>query len=708
VTDIARPRRPWDRTPVEAREYFELLGAGLVSVAPGRAPGAAGAGGWQPPSGGAWVHVGADGRARAFSGKAEVGQGTRSALTLVVAEELRLPAERVELVMGDTDLCPWDMGTFGSRSMPDAAPSLAAAAAGARMKLTDLGAERWGAAPADLEAVDGEVRRVGSASRLTYAELVRGGRTLVVTPPDVPRSPASSWTRAGRPLVDPGAEEVVTGRRRYVSDLVRPGLLHGAILWPPTYGARLGDAPEMSGPSPNGATIVRVGNFVGAVAGAASDARDALRDLAGGWTGFPQPGEREIEGYLRSHPAEGDHWDTDEELVGDVDRALTTADLTVDATYRSAYIAHVPLEPHCAVAEWEGSRLTVWLGTQTPFRIRTEVAGAVGVPEEDVRIVVPPTGSGFGGKHGGEVATAAAHLARAASRPVRVAFTREEEFRHGYFRPMSIVDVRAGATRDGKLTAWSFLNVNGGAAALLPPYRIPNRKVGNALSRSPLPQGSLRALAANPNNFARESAIDELARGVGIDPADFREKNLDDERLVRVMRVAATRAGWSARTPSPGRGWGLAVGREKGGRVATVAEVTVSPDRRVLVHRLVTAFEAGAIVNPDNLRNQVEGAQVMALGEALFEAIRFEGGSVLNPRLSQYRVPRFSDVPRIEVELVDAKELPPSGAGESPMIAVAPAVANAIFDATGTRLRSLPLVPNGRIPTAPTAGPPSP
>ena len=371
-------------------------------------------------------------------------------------------------------------------------------------------------------------------------------------------------------------------------------------------------------------------------------------------------------------------------------------------TYRSAYIAHAPLEPHCAVAEWDGPRLTVWVGSQTPFRLRDEIAEALGIPVDAVRVIVPPTGAGFGGKHGAEVAIGAARLARAAKHPVRVAFTREEEFRYAYFRPLAVMDISVGATREGRLLAWTFHNVNAGASAIRTPYRIPDQKVDNRLSDSPLPQGPYRALAATANNFARECALDELTAQLGVDPVAFRLANLEDDRLRTVLERATSRAGWTGRSRRPGVGSGVAVGLEKGGRVATVAQVAVGADRRLTVDRLVLAFEAGAIVNPDNLRSQVEGAAVMGLGGALFEAVHFDHGVVRNAAFAQYRVPRFSDLPELDVELIDRKDLPPAGAGESPLIAVAPAIGNAIFDASKVRLRSMPLVPDGMVPLAPS------
>ncbi len=700
MRELARPRRPWDRTPVQEREYFDILGPGVVAVLPPRKHGETGSAEWRPPTGGAWVHVGEDGRIRGFTGKAEMGQGTRTALSLVIAEELRVALDQVELVMADTDLCPWDMGTFGSRSMPDAAPALGRAAAGARRALIDLAASRLEALRRDLEAEEGEVRRRGDAHGPTYADLVRGQHRLELVGEDVPWTPAATWRRAGRSAVDSRAMDVVTGRREYVSDLRRPGMLHGVLLHPPAYGAELVGADLEEARQLPGITVVHEAGFLGAAAQRRADARAALARVRATWRPSPQPNEAEIASFLRSHPATGDSWDLDERVVGDTESALEKAPVTLEATYRTAYIAHIPLETHCAVAEWNGSRLTVWVGTQTPFPVRDEIAEALEVPVEDVRVIVPPTGAGFGGKHGGEIAVAAARLARRAGKPVRVAYTREEEFHHAYLRPMALIDVHLGAESDGRLVAWVFHNVNGGSAALFPPYRVPHQKIDNELSQSPLPQGSYRSLAAATNNFARESAMDEVAGKLDMDPLAIREINLADERLRTVLHRAAEKAGWAHRERAPGRGFGLAVGLEKGSRVATVAQVTVSGERRVHVDRLVTVFEAGAIVNPDNLKSQVEGASVMALGGALFEAIHFDAGVILNPRLSLYRVPRFSDLPILDVELVNRADLPPAGGGETPLIAVAPAIANAIFDAAGVRRRELPLVPDGRLPVA--------
>ncbi|HUG53108.1 MAG TPA: molybdopterin cofactor-binding domain-containing protein, partial [Vicinamibacteria bacterium] len=374
---------------------------------------------------------------------------------------------------------------------------------------------------------------------------------------------------------------------------------------------------------------------------------------------------------------------------------LAAARTRLQATYTVAYVAHAPLEPRAAVAEWHDGGLTVWTGTQRPFGVRSELAEAFRIPEEKVRVIVPDTGSGYGGKHTGEAAIEAARLARGAGRPAKVVWTREEEFTWAYVRPAAVIDVSGGMDAGGRLTAWEFQTWNAGSSGLRTPYEVPHRKVQFHPAPSPLRQGSYRGLAATANHFARESHMDELAHAAGLDPLELRLRNLTHPRLRAVLEAAAERFGWGRARASAERGFGLACGTEKGSYVATCAEVSVSPGGQVKVTRAVTAFECGAIVNPAHLRGQVEGAVVQGLGGALFEAVQFGEGAVLNPRFSSYRVPRFSDVPVLETVLLDRKDLPSAGAGETPIIAIAPAAAGAIFAATGRRIRSMPLVPRG-------------
>lgn len=696
---------PFDLLEPRARPFFDRWGPGLVTYLPARPAGAGG-----PPHGGAWLQVGADGRVRAFAGKVELGQGVGTALTLLVAEELRVPIASVDVILGDTDTTPWDMGTFGSRSIADAGTHLRAVAAAALTLLRARAAERLRVEPGriQIEAGRASAGTGATASSVGFAELVSDLTRIEPVPSGVALSDPARWTAAGHPAASRDGPKIVTGALAYASDLRLEGMWEGAVLFPPVYRSTLKSLETRAAEAIPGVTVVREGNFVGVAARDRSTALEARALLRAEWEVPEVPGEDGVVEYLRAHPtAADDHWDLDRVSTGDPEAARRTAALTHAATYTTAYIAHVPLETHAAVANWTGDRLTVWLGSQTPFRARAAVARALGIPPEQVRIVVPPTGGGFGGKHAEELAAGAARLARASGHPVRVTLSREEEFTQTYLRPMAVVDLRSAVDREGRLAAWECINWNAGASALRPPYRIDHQRVENRPTLSPLRQGSYRALAATANNFARESHLDELARLAGVDPVEFRRRHLDDPRLIAVLDAVIERAGWTAR-PSrrgprtvPATGRGIAIGVEKGGRVATYAELRVGASRTVELRRIITAYECGAIVHPRQLTAQVEGGTIMALGGALWEAIHFDRGRILNGRLSAYRVPRFLDIPPIEVLLLDRPDLPSAGGGETPLIAVAPAIANAIDDATGVRIRQLPMLPGGRLPTGP-------
>jgi nicotinate dehydrogenase subunit B len=338
----------------------------------------------------------------------------------------------------------------------------------------------------------------------------------------------------------------------------------------------------------------------------------------------------------------------------------------------------------------------VWTGTQRPFGVRSELATAFNLAEDQIRVIMPDTGSGYGGKHTGDAAIEAARLAKAAGRPVKRNWTREEEFTWAYARPGGVIRVAGEVAADGRISAWEFHNYNSGPSGLQTPYHVPGAREQYHESKTPLRQGSYRGLAATANHFARECYMDELAYRHGIDPLEFRLRNAADERLRAVIQAATERFGWKDRKKAAGRGFGIAAGFEKGGYVAACAEISVEPSSgAVRVLRVTEAFECGAVVNPDQLRNQIEGAIAMGLGGALFEQIEFAEGKILNARLSKYRVPRFTDMPQIEAVLVDRKDITSAGAGETPIVGIAPAVGNAIFDAIGQRIRSLPLAPNG-------------
>jgi nicotinate dehydrogenase subunit B len=691
------PGSPWDLAGRQPASFTAAMPEGLLTVVAGDGDATE----WGAPDE-AWVHVGADGSVTAFTGKVDAGQGTRTALGLLVAEELAVPPGAVRVTMADTDVSPFDLGTFGSRSMPHAAPPLRTAAAAAFRLLRESAAARLGLPAGDLAAAGGVFAGPDGAPTASYGELVAGQRRVERVAADEPVTPARQWRTAGHPEPAAGAVDVVTGAKMFPSDLRLDGMLHGCVLHPPAAGAELISAGTSAASALPGVIVVRDAGLVGVVATARRTARRALAAITADWREADGPAAAGLESWLRARPADGDgRFGPFRHDRGDADAALAAGPLRVDASYRAAYVAHVPLEPRAALARWDDGQLTVWTATSTPFRARRGLAAALGVAEPDVRVLVPDFGGGFGGKHGSAVALEAAVLARAAGCPVKVEWTRAEEFSSGYLRPAAFIDVSASADAAGRLTGWSFANLNAGAAGIMTPYRVPAQAIRYQPAAAPLAQGSYRALAATANNFARESHMDELARAAGADPVRFRLDHLDDERLAAVLTTAAEQIGWTDGDPAgpDGTGTGIALGTEKDSFVATAAIVHVAPDGAVTILSLVTAVDCGAVVHPDGLVNQVEGAVMMGLGPALFEQIEFEGRRIRNGSMADYQLPRLADLPAdLRVVLVNRPDEPPVGGGETPIIAVAPALGNAIFAACGVRLRSMPLIPGGRVP----------
>jgi CO/xanthine dehydrogenase Mo-binding subunit len=448
-----------------------------------------------------------------------------------------------------------------------------------------------------------------------------------------------------------------------------------------------------------GVHVVRDGEFVGCAAKTSWLAATAIEKLAPAaqWE-LPKPSEQPasatLSQYLKEHASQPSGGGRGGTTRGSIEQGLATATKTLNAAYEIAYIQHAPMEPRAAVAEWTEGKLTVWTGTQNPMRVRGELMEAFHLPADRVRVIVPDAGGGFGGKHTGEVALEAARLAKGCAVPVSLRWTREEEFTWAYFRPAGLIEAAAGLDDKGTLTAWKFVNYNSGGSALETPYTVPNVRTQFVSCDAPLRSGSYRALASTANTFARESFMDELAAAADMDPFAFRIAHLAPGRLRDVLVAATRKFDWSSRWKklAANRGVGLSCGSEKGSYVAACVEVEV--DRTtgaVKVIQVCQAFECGAIQNPENLRAQSEGCVMMGLGGILRERIDFAEGKIQNASFSQYLVPRMDDVPAIETVLVNRRDLPSTGAGETPIIAVAPAVANAVFHATGVRVRSMPL-----------------
>ncbi|MGD8237498.1 MAG: molybdopterin-dependent oxidoreductase [Armatimonadota bacterium] len=678
------------------RGFLQILGAGiLISVSGGvasaqrrgrgrsRAP--------RPLS--TRLHIGEDGTITVMTGKVELGQGARTELSQAAAEELRVPLDQIRLVMADTDLVPDDGVTAGSRTTPGTVPAVRRGAGAAREILVELAAQQWEVDRSALQARDGAVTHAASKRRLTYAELAKAGRVDEALkrpiPSDVELTPVREWKVLGTSPQRPNARDLVTGAHRYASDIVRPGMLHGKVLRPPSFGATLTPIDLSGAQAMEGVTVVRDGDFVGCVAPTSFRAAQGIEALAraASWETVSQPSSAKLWDHLRERTSGGGSRDS-------IDDALTAADRTLRAEYHTAYIQHAPMEPRAAVAEWNDGRLTVWMSSRAPFSARSELTRTFALPTERVRVIVPDTGGGFGGNQSSEAAVEAARLARAVRRPVRVQWTREEEFTWAYYRPAALIQIRAGLDTKGAILAWDFVNINSGRAAVDSPYDIPAKSAVYRRSESPLRQGSYRTLAATANNFARESFMDELAAAADADPLAFRLMHLPPGRLRDALEAAAKRFGWERRKRSTGAdvGVGLACGTEKASYVAACAEVAVDRGSGAIELRRVTqVFECGAVLNPDNLRSQVHGCIMMGLGAALREEMVFEDGKILNPRFSQYKVPRFEDVPELDIHLLNRPDIEPAGGGETPIIVIAPAIANAVYDAIGVRVRDMPM-----------------
>jgi isoquinoline 1-oxidoreductase len=670
---------------ISRRDFFGVLGGGIVVVLIADDSDAQESGGGArrgtreavPETIGAWLHIGEDGMVSVFTGKVEVGQNARTSLTQAVAEELHAPMASIKMVMADTALTPYDMGTFGSRTTPIMWPQIRAAAAAAREMLIDLAAQKWSVDRASVSVAAGKVSSGGHSA--SFGELTHGEKLTKRIPGTLALTPATEWKVAGTPVAKVGGRDIVTGAHKYTFDMKRPGMMWAKVLYPPQFGATLVSLDSKMAEAIPGVKVVREGDFVGVAAGDQETAADAVAALKAEWKPLTaETSAKDVGAYFRKTARDG----------GPANSQLTT--------YNIAYIAHVPLEPRAALAEWQDAQLTVWTGSQVPFGVRSELATSFQIPDDSVRVIVPDTGSGYGGKHTGDAAYEAARIARAIGKPVKRNWTREEEMTWAYFRPGGVIDVGGKVNADGTLAAWEMHNYNSGPSGLQTPYEVGTKKEQYHQTKSPLRQGSYRGLAATANHFVRESYMDELAHSVKLDPLEFRLKNARNQRLRAVIEAAAAKFNWKARQQTAGRGYGIAAGFEKGGYVATCAEVSVDKaSGAVKVLRAVVSFECGAIVNPEHLRNQVEGAVAMGLGGALFEQIDFAGNQIVTNRLSKYRLPRFADMPVIESVLLDRQDLASAGAGETPIVGIAPAVGNAIFDATGQRLRALPLVPKG-------------
>ncbi len=648
----------------------------------------------------AFLRIGEDGHVTGFTGKAELGQGANTALAQMAAEELDVPLDSVTMVLGDTDLCPYDMGTFGSRTIKYFGPPFRQAAAEARSVLIRLASEKLGVPAERLATKDGAVFDTSSAKKsVTYGALAMGRTIERHIDPKPAIKTIAQHTVAGRSANRKDARLKATGKAEYAGDIRIPGMKHARILRPPAHGAKLRSVDTAGAEAFEGAQVIRDGELIAVLHDAYDLADAALARIKAEWD-MPAPStdDRTIYDHLVKVAPEGNVV----EQKGNLEEGRKLSAAIFEETYQTPYVAHSPIEPHTATAAIEGGRATVWASTQSPFRVQEAVAEALGLPAEKVRAITPFVGGGFGGKNPSGQAVEAARLAKLSGKPVQVAWSRAEEFFLDTFQPAAVIKIVSGLDAANQLVLWDYAVFFGGDRTSQPFYDIPHYRIlskGSWGGRGggeahPFAVGAWRAPGSNTNTFARESHMDVMAARAGVDPVEFRMANLKDDRMKRVLETCAAEFGWKPSKAPGGRGQGLALVNYLNTYVATMAEVAADKaSGKVRVERVVCVQDMGEVINPDGACAQIEGGITMGLGYCLTEEVHFRDGELLDVNYDTYDIPRFSWLPKIETVLIDNPALAPQGGGEPPIVNMGAVVANAVFDATGARIFRLPITP---------------
>lgn len=687
-----------DLPTLSRRAFLQSIGGGIIifftvgdaSAARGRRR--------YPEDFNAYLRIGDDGRVTCFSGKIEMGQGVITSLAQMLAEELDVSLESVDMIMGDTSVCPWDMGTFGSMSTRFFGPPLRAAGAEARAVLIELASEHLNVPKSRLQTKDGAVfQKADTAKRVTYAQLAKGKVIERRLEQKAVLKAVSEFKVMGKPFNRTDSVEKVTGKAEYSGDIRLPDMVYAKILRPPAHGARLKSVDVSAVERLEGVQLVRDDDLIAVLHKNPDEAEKALAQIKAEWD-LPgaQPDDKSIFEHLLRKAARSNIAGR----KGDVGTGEKLADAVIEETYLNSYVAHAPMETHAALADVEGDKATVWASTQTPFRLQDDLARVLKLTSENVRVITPFVGGGFGGKSNNLQAVEAARLSKLAGKPVQVCWSRAEEFFYDTYRPAAVVKIKSGITESGKAVLWDYSVYFAGERGSTLFYDVPHHRTavcgewGRGGGVHPFATGPWRAPSNNTNTFARESHIDIMAAKAGMDPLEFRLKNLADERMIRTLKAAADKFGWTPSEAPSGRGVGIACGVDSGTYVSTMAEVEVDEETgKVRVKRVVCAQDMGIVVNPEGAKIQIEGCITMGLGYALTEELRFRGGEILTSNFNTYEIPRFSWVPEIETVLVKADEISPQGGGEPAIIVMGGVIANAVADATGARLFQLPMTP---------------
>jgi len=687
--------------PISRREFLQSIGGGIIilftvgeaSTVDGRSGGKK-----ERPDFNAYLRIGEDGRVACFTGKVELGQGAITSLAQTLADELDVPLESVDMVMGDTALCPYDAGTWGSMTTPYFGPVLRAAGAEARAVLIGLAAVRLKIPKDQLDVKDGVVfDRTQRGRKVTYAQLAKGKRIerRLEQKPQV--KTVSELNIIGKPHKRIDAVEKVTGKAKYTGDIRVAGMVYAKVLRPPAHGAKLKSLDTSAVDKNDGFQVVRDGELVAVLHKNPDEAEKALTKIKAEYD-IPEArfDDKSVFDYFIDNAADGRVTEKD----GDIESGHKLAHDMAEETYMDSYVSHAPIETHTALAQFEGSKVTVWASTQTPFGLQQQLTRELNIPIENVRVIAPFVGGGFGGKISNGQAIQVVKLAKIAKKPVQLTWSRADEFFYDTFRPAAVVKIKSGLTNSGKIVSWDYNIYGMGNRGAQMFYNVPHyrttvcRELRNGEKMHTIGTGPWRAPDNNTNSFARESHIDVMAARAGMDPLEFRLNNLTDERMRGVLKAAAEKFGWTPAKGPSGRGFGIACGSDVNVPVALIAEVKVDKQTGdVQVKRVVCGMDLGLVINPEGVKLQVEGCITMGMGYALTEEVHFEGGKILDLSFGTYKLPRFSWVPQIETVLIKADDSPSKGAGEPPIICVGGVIANAIYDATGARLFHMPMTP---------------
>ncbi len=693
--------------PLNRREFLKrigVLGGGIIvyfsygdPLSLAQPAPSEGRRGFAPDDFNAFLAIAADGRITCYTGKIEMGQGVITSLAQMAADELDAPFAAVRMVMGDTDLCPWDRGTWGSMTTRFFGPLLRQAAAEARAVLLELAAEALQVPLERLAAKNGVIfDKSRTGSRVTFAQLTKGKQIERHLKSKPPLKEAAQFNVMGQSFLRTDALEKVTGEAKYAGDIHLPGMLYARIFRPPAHGAKLKRVDISGAKKVEGALVVQEGDLIAVLHKFPDEADKALARIRVQFD-LPKTGldDKNIFDHLLDVAPEGS-------IVGEGGYLETGRKLSTEVfeeTYLNSYVDHAPIGTHSALAEVSKGKATVWASTQTPFGVKEQVAAALGLPSDRVRVKPAFLGGGFGGKSASAQAVEAARLAKRTGRPVQVAWSRSEEFFYDTFRPAAVVKIRSGMDGDGHMVLWDYEVCFAGSDGAQQFYHVPHHRERSrgswrgASGYHPFGTGPWRAPGTNTNSFARESQMDIMAAWAGMDPLDFRLKHLRDNRMRRVLKAAAKAFGWKPLKAPSGQGYGMACGIRSGAYVATLAEVEVEKSTgRVQVKRIVHAQDMGLVINPQGATLQIEGCVTMGLGYALTEEVHFKDGEIRDLNFDTYEIPRFSWLPEIETVLIE-EDSAPQGGGEPAIVCMGAVIANAVFDATGARLYQLPMTP---------------